>query len=186
MFSHPFLSNGPAFLQTLRFSIESYWAIGLIPFGFGLLLWYYLNIYRRYCSRPLWRERPFRMNHPIPLTGIPDLVWQEKNGTLTIHDLKNRSTPRIFDSDILQLSLYKLLVETSTRRSVNPYGVIRVRTTNRPDRLLRVPLLTTAQLIDRYEHYCALLNGQIPPQPCTNRRYCQSCGFYGKECNPTL
>lgn len=155
--------------------------VGLVG-ALGAAAWC-LYLWRlRHTSRPLWREKRFAVSAPFPFFGIPDLVWQEKDGSLTIHDLKTRGSHRVFKSDILQLSLYKLLVERATGRRVNPWGIVRVRTGDGREKLMRVALMPENELTAVYADYWNKVDGNAVANKCGTPAYCEKCGFRGREC----
>lgn len=138
----------------------------------------------RFRERDFSRETPYAINAPFPLSGIPDLVRQERWGELVIHDLKTRARAVWFESDKIQLSLYRLLVERATGRRVRPVGYIRVRAPGKADQELAVPLYGEAELIALYDRYIALLSGQEQARWAKSSALCSLCGFNQKQCFP--
>ncbi|AJQ27563.1 hypothetical protein JBW_02217 [Pelosinus fermentans JBW45] len=65
-----------------------------------------------------------KINNPIPLCGKPDVVWKTRDGTLIVGDYKSRENQQVYESEVIQLSVYKLLVERTQKRSVADYGFI--------------------------------------------------------------
>ena len=157
------------------------WAIGGILAVMGAsLIWYWDRTREK-----VWcREKTFSIRKPFPLIGAPDLVWQEKGGVLTIHDLKTRKKPVVHLSDKIQISLYKLLVEKATGRAVRNYGVVRIRNES-GDRQIRIPLLEEEELLKLYERYWDLADGKEQASCAPNPRFCDSCGFKGNKCFPS-
>lgn len=132
---------------------------------------------------PLWREVPFSIERPFPLRGTPDLVWREADRSLTIHDLKIRRTPRAYPSDVLQLSLYRLLVAKATGKKVNPVGFVRSRSGGpETEVLIPVQLLEEDELVRIRTRYDELETGRAAPKLCPNKAYCAQCGFKGRGC----
>lgn len=151
--------------------------------GLGLLgasYWFW----NRFRAKDFCREKLYNISFPFPLTGAPDLVRQEDGGLLTIHDLKNRAKAVWFESDRIQLSLYKLLIERATGRKVSEKGYIRVRTNGKADQLLSVPLYTEKQMIALYDRYMSFQAGQEQPRFCKSMALCKLCGFYKSKCFP--
>lgn len=147
------------------------------------LLFVAVQIHRSRRPGPLWREKPFSIRFPFPLRGTPDLVRREADGTLTIHDLKIRPTPRAFPSDVLQLSLYRLLVARATGRKVNPVGYVRSRSGGpETEKLIPVALLEEDELVRIRHRYDAIESGRAVPSLCPSAAYCRQCGFKGNRC----
>lgn len=141
-------------------------------------------IWERLRERDFARERPYSINAPFPLSGIPDLIRQESGGELSIHDLKTRARAVWFESDKIQLSLYRMLVARATGRRVRAVGYIRARTPDGPDRLLEVPLYDEAQMVALYDRYMALLDGRETAKFSRSSALCALCGFHQKQCFP--
>lgn len=138
----------------------------------------------RFRARDFSREKPYSIHAPFPLSGVPDLVRQESGGELTIHDLKTRSRALWFESDRIQLSLYRLLVSRATGRKVKEVGYIRVRSPGKADQLLEVPLYGEEQLVALYDRYIALLDGRESARWAKSPALCGLCGFNQKQCFP--
>lgn len=141
-------------------------------------------IWDRFRAKDFSREKVYSINRPFPLSGIPDLVRQQDGGELAIHDLKTRARAVWFESDKIQLSLYKLLVERATGRQVSSTGYIRARLPGRQDKLLPVPLYDEKALVALYDRYIDLLEGRRLPSHAKSKALCELCGFHQKMCFP--
>lgn len=75
-------------------------------------------------------ECPIWTYTPLPLQGVPDQVYEALNGDLILVDTKNRRVPRVYFSDIVQLSVYRLILRHTrfapvAGRSVRGYAYVR-------------------------------------------------------------
>lgn len=148
------------------------------------VVWIAYWLWDRKREKVFCREKTFSIRKPFPLIGTPDLVMQEKGGQLSVHDLKTRNRPALYESDKIQLSLYRLLLERATGRRVSEFGVIRVRGPQ-GEKMLRVKLLPAADLEALYLRYMDLAEGSGGcAKYANNRKLCEFCGFKGKECFP--
>lgn len=129
------------------------------------------------------REKTYSIRKPFALIGAPDLVLQKKGGLLEIQDLKTRTSARVFESDKIQLSLYRLLVERATGRKVSDEGFIRIRGAG-GERMMAVRLMGTEELERLHQRYWDVLEGNCPARHAPAKKLCESCGFHQKQCFP--
>ncbi|MBB3267662.1 hypothetical protein FHW79_005327 [Azospirillum sp. OGB3] len=84
-------------------------------------------------GRLVLSEEEVRTNLPVPLLGRPDQVFMSDAGLLVPVDTKTRRLPRVFLSDIVQLSVYGTILNFTTDprvagQDVAAYGYIRMPT----------------------------------------------------------
>lgn len=145
---------------------------------------YLLAVYlARHRKKVLWTERSFEISSPFPLRGTPDLVMQEEDGSLVIHDLKTRASGRVMRSDVIQLSLYRMLVARATGRRVSMTGVVRFGPGGATQKA--VGLLGDDELVAIHGRYFGILSGNVDPLFAEHRGLCQKCQYHCKECFPT-
>ncbi|SDF63618.1 Dna2/Cas4 domain-containing protein [Sporomusa acidovorans] len=114
-----------------------------------------------------------RINEPIPICGAPDAVWIDRNGVLIVGDYKSRMSGQVQDSDIIQLSVYKVLLEHTQRRTVSNKGYLHFKNGRR----VCVKLLAEKEIIAIYKQYQKIINGELKAR-CTNQNgYCQYCSY---------
>jgi len=109
-------------------------------------------------------ECPIRTRYPLPLCGQPDQVYQALNGDLIVVDSKTRRVPRIYLHDIVQLSVYRVILRHGgfppvAGRPVRPYGYIRCQWGGAV-RYLPAPLLSETQVLALALRY---LEARLPP-----------------------
>ena len=159
-------------------SNHGHFAVGfLAAAAFAYVAWI------RFMPRIHSRERMYAMDFPFPLCGRPDLVMQEWGGGLVIHDHKTRRSARVYDSDVLQLSLYAILVSSATKRRVASHGIVRAVDARGVETKIRVPLIgDAARLTHLHERFMEVANQPVLAQRNGPRHLCKQCGFHRKEC----
>ena len=147
----------------------------LLLFGLVLLLGlcFWLKSRRPPKLATYLTDHYMRINEPIPICGTPDVIWIDKNGVLIVGDYKSRASGQVQESDIIQLSVYKVLLEHTQRRPVSNKGYVHFKNGHR----VRVKLLDEKTIITLYNKYQKIIRGKAKAQ-CTNRRgYCQYCSY---------
>lgn len=153
--------------------------IGILAGSVALAIWW------RWGKRVFAVERLIVLHHPIALSGAPDLVLQRWGGELVVHDLKNREQDKVFESDAVQLSLYRFLLEKSTGRRVSDVGWIRVRRKGRAEDVeLPVQLWGDDRVIDLWQRYQRMRAG-AETKTTQHAGLCQRCSFFKKQCPGT-
>jgi hypothetical protein len=100
-------------------------------------------------------ESAIRTQLPIPLHGIPDQVFRTWTGKLVPVDTKLRQFAKVHTSDIIQLSVYRVILRHSQQQPVAHYGYVRV-VTKRSDgttraRYVRRRLMSERAVIALYQ-----------------------------------
>lgn len=140
---------------------------------------YYIFSRRRRSLSVYFTERPMEMTDPIAVCGTPDVVWIEKRtGTLIVGDYKSRASQQVYDSDVIQLSVYRLLLRHSQRKPVADYGFIHFHNGRRK----RVKLMNERDVIRLYERYIDLITGKATPKRVCRPGYCRYCSHV-RLCN---
>lgn len=70
-------------------------------------------------------ERSISMEHPVKLTGRVDQVYQTPKGVLIPVDSKSRKNHTVYNSDIVQLSLYAMILLHTVDSPVSRTGYVR-------------------------------------------------------------
>ena len=127
-----------------------------------------------------------RLDHPLfsrrhRLTGRPDYVVADGAVLIPVEVKSGRAPARPYDSHLLQLAAYCLLVEeTSGRRP--PYGILRYA-----DRTLEIPY--TAELEDKLLETLAAMREDLEsgdaPRDHDDPRRCAACG-HREQCDQAL
>jgi CRISPR-associated exonuclease Cas4 len=122
-----------------------------------------------------WRraEAPL-VSQRYGLTGKPDYVLETRAGLIPVEVKPGRSAPEPYESDLMQLAAYCLLIEETTGRAPR-YGLLRYRqhTFKLPyTAALRAELLELIEEM-RYDH-----PAQDLPRSHDSAARCRGCGFY--------
>lgn len=84
-------------------------------------------------------EQTLWITKPVKKAGTPDQLWELPGGDLVLSDTKTRK--HISDDDIMQMSIYRLLVEANGYGEVADLAYVRLAPRNRPVRWVPVTLL---------------------------------------------
>ncbi len=142
------------------------------------------NLPREIWSASLWgSEKSIHCTRPIKLHGKVDQVYQKKDGTLIVTDAKFRAIDRIYKSDIVQLSVYRVILRNSGfmarlfPRKVAKYGYIRLQVSNKIS-YKRVKLLTEKDIVLLADSYYRVTNGIVAPTRSTVKSLCRKCPYH--------
>lgn len=144
--------------------------------SFFLILLAVVILYKFLCSRKKAKLTPYMLEYflkitdPVPLCGKPDVVWMNRKGILIVGDYKSRCHHKVYDSDVIQLSVYRLLVEKTQQKPVASFGYIHFKGAS-----MKVKLLSEREIIDLYHRYWKVIEGQVEPNQAGNNSYCQNC-----------
>lgn len=116
-------------------------------------------------------ERNMRISEPVPLSGTPDIVWLRGDGKLIVGDYKSRPNCRVQQSDIIQLSVYRLLLMHTQHRPVADIGYIQFEKGKRT----KTKLLKEQEIISLYWRYLDIISGDKKGKKFRRKAYCQYC-----------
>jgi CRISPR/Cas system-associated exonuclease Cas4 (RecB family) len=137
-----------------------------------ILLFYFITRQRKQALYIYSTEQYMKMADPIALCGALDVVWIEKStGMLIVGDYKSRDSRQVYDSDIIQLSVYKMLLQHTQNKPVADYGFIHFRNGHRQ----RVKLLSEKQIVSLYRRYMEIMKGHVKPKVKCRQGYCRYC-----------
>ncbi len=132
-------------------------------------------------SSKLWgKEKPFSCTGSVNLTGRIDEAFELPDGDIVVSDTKSRATQRVYKSDILQVSAYKVVIEASTRKRVRDHGYIRLLTPQ-GNEYRRIELLSANEVAAAYQLHDDLQQGRYPGEKCGRPAVCRGCA-YRVEC----
>jgi CRISPR-associated exonuclease Cas4 len=120
----------------------------------------------RTLQRPLYARR-------YGLTGKPDYLLERGGATIPVEVKPGRRSPRPYDSDLMQLAAYCLLVEESTG-AAPPYGLLRYA-----DATFRLTYSEAVrdELLATLEAMRDLLEADDAERSHDDPRRCAGCGF---------
>jgi len=135
----------------------------------------------------LYSEPPaMRIQRPLPVVAKVDRAYRHPNGELSVLEFKTRRRHVVYDSDVIELSQQRLVLERSGRGNVRPVGFVVTELRGSNERKShRVKLLTADAAADIASRYVGIVAGTIAPRKTDNERLCGQCAFV-KECRPGL
>jgi CRISPR-associated exonuclease Cas4 len=125
-------------------------------------------------EKPLFARR-------IGLTGKPDYLLDIRGVTIPVEVKPGRRAPRPYESDLMQLAAYCLLVE-ETSGSAPPYGLLRYA-----ERTFRLDYTAQVrdELLDLLDEMRAVLDDDDCVRSHDDPRRCAGCGFF-EQCSEAL
>jgi len=117
---------------------------------------------------------------PVGLEGIPDQAYRTKRDNLVILvDTKSRKNfhNRVFDSEKLQLSVYKVILKYGYQQKVADYAYVRLLDESGKAFYLKTKLFSTNEVVKRYARLRDLVSGKVKPCKAKNLRLCITCPF---------
>lgn len=127
-------------------------------------------------ARLVMSEKPIRCRQPVPLHGRVDQVYALKSGELCIVDTKARRIPRVYPSDIIQGSVYAMILR-NTGHTIHGTAYVR-QTWEGRIRYLPYELLSDEQVIQLYDHRADLLKHPESARLAIHPALCQHCGHW--------
>lgn len=124
------------------------------------------------------RRQVFYCNDPVPLNGVPDELYQLRgNGLLVPVDTKPMGPrDRVWLSEKIQLSAYKVILERGSGARVADYGYIRRADNAGNAFFVRTDLFTESEVVEFYLRYELLAAGdRYAAMPADNLAFCRNC-----------
>lgn len=141
----------------------------LMLIGIGIFYW---RRSRRTPKRSLYAAECYlKTEEPVPLCGAPDVIWLEDGKRLAVEDYKSRKRRKVYDSDVIQLSVYRLILLNTQSKPVSDYGYISFHNGSRK----KVRLLSEGEVVRLVKRYQGILAGQKTPKACRQPAYCRYC-----------
>jgi CRISPR-associated exonuclease Cas4 len=125
-------------------------------------------------EKPLFARR-------LGLTGKPDYLLDMRGATIPVEVKPSRRAARPYESDLMQLAAYCLLVE-ETSGAAPPYGLLRYA--ERTFRLDYTPRVRD-DLLDLLDEMRAALEDADCARSHDDPRRCRGCGFF-EQCDEAL
>jgi len=122
-------------------------------------------------------EQNISCEKPVPLIGTYDQLYQRPDRRLIVTDTKTRGKPHVYDSDVIQLSAYKVILENSkefSKRQVDNHGYMRL-VCNGVTHYKKVDLMTEEDIVALYERREALYAGTTVPNKANTPGKCSNC-----------
>ena len=136
-----------------------------------IIIYWWFRQKRKPKLSPYMLERFLKITGPVPLCGKPDVVWESSDGTLIVGDYKSRENQKVYESERIQLSVYKLLVERTQNKPVAEYGFIHFK----DKKMVRVFLMKEKEIVELYHRYWKVIEGDLEACAASSKNYCQYC-----------
>lgn len=124
------------------------------------------RLYKSTGSRPsildgakcVLNEQNISTEQPVPLHGRVDQVFELSDGRWLPLDTKVRDRIAVYPSDIVQLSVYSIILKYQGHR-VCPFGLLRFPVAGKDAIYLPVKLFSEEKIVKLYQRYIALQSG---------------------------
>jgi RecB family exonuclease len=165
----------------------------LVVTGLGLIGWLIVSLGRaRHVKNEnlpeelkgsrLWAsEQDFSCWRPVRLTGRVDKVYKRPDGEFVLVETKRRKYARVYESDRLQLSIYRTLLRHGVRDgwlrrpTVAMRGYVRVVKRDGDVSYMPVQLLDDVDVVQAHHRYWDLLAEREKPRSAQNAGLCKKC-----------
>lgn len=130
----------------------------------------------------VFAERAFSIRKPFKLAVRVDRVY-DNGKSLILVELKTRRAPRVYRSDVIELSAQRVALLHGSARDVASYAyVLLVHPLLRTQTLLRVELIPELKIVLMASRRRHLLAGTVYPLRALNPANCVQCE-YRNECH---
>ena len=138
----------------------------------GIVAWLLWRFWRRSRLRLYCTGYYMEMDDPIAVCGIPDVIWRRGDGVLVVADYKSRAGRQVYESERIQLSVYRLLLQRTQKRPVAGYGYVEFG----GGRSKKIRLLSERELIKLYRRYLEVRGGRCRTlREAEHKSYCHYC-----------
>lgn len=132
-------------------------------------------------GRLAYAERTFRTDRPLRLVARIDRAYRVGRGGLVLLELKTRRRPRVYPSDIIELSAQRVAVMAATGEAVADYAYVLTATpAGEVTGCQRVVLLEPAAVRAIARRRERLLRGGAEPRRAAVPGLCQRCTYLPK------
>lgn len=113
-------------------------------------------------------ELPVSTDTPVPFHGKVDQVFRTSTGMLILVDTKSRDSVKSYNSDVIQLSVYRFILARTYGSSVAMHAYVRIlRGQFKPEvSYVRVQLLGDDAMVHLWREYNDIREGVFQPE-CT-------------------
>lgn len=114
-------------------------------------------------------------NEGLQLVCKPDVVFKN-NGVKIIGENKTRKLFRVYESDIIQMSVGRVILEENGS-AVSDKGFVRI-VTPVGTKWVERQLLSRQEVVALHDRYKQIQARIIEPEKCGNKRICQGCEYF--------
>lgn len=121
--------------------------------------------------------KPLFFHGAVSLVAKPDRAYRTPDGRIVLVELKTRERHVVYDSDVIELSVQRVVVQANRLGEVSDHGYVVTQSRFTGDRKThRVSLLSQAQTIDPAKRYLAIKRGAIDARRTDVIGKCRKCG----------
>lgn len=132
-----------------------------------------------------YAEQEFRIEQPFPLVARVDRGYLA-GGMIYLLELKTRRAPRVYPSDIIELSAQKLALGASGQRVSDTGYVLIQEPGTRRFQITRVRLMDAQRIAALARRRKALLFGDTPPEAARHAGLCRKCAYLAECPSPRV
>jgi hypothetical protein len=140
-------------------------------------------------ARLVYSEREFTTESPVPLGARIDRAYALPDGTLVLIEFKRRERPRVYQADVVQLSVQRVVLERATGARVAAHAYVGFVSAGADKiRPRRVELEPELQVAARYDRAVVVLTRSSSARRTADLDLCRSCGLFrdaGRTCSKT-
>lgn len=125
-------------------------------------------------SRLVASEQYIETVTPRKLHGTLDQLYLNMERFFVLVDSKTRSNSHVYLYDIIQLSVYKVILERNGRK-VADYAYVRV-VTEAGVSYIKKDLLSEQEVVRRHDRTLQVLSNKVEPNIVKNKAMCNGCG----------
>lgn len=121
-------------------------------------------------------EKQFRKAGPVILHAKVDRAYRRRDGVFVLLELKTRAHPRVYLSDVIELSAQRVALATARRVPVAEHGYVLIQgPLGRQLDCRRVQLLSDEQVLELAWRRFRLLTGEAVPRANGAPHLCRGC-----------
>ncbi len=125
----------------------------------------------------VFSELQFRAAGPVTLHAKVDRAYRRRDGVFVLLELKTRTRPRVYLSDVIELSAQRVALATERHVPVAEHGYVLVQGPDgRQLGCRRVKLLSDGEVLELASRRFRLLTGEIAPRANGAPHLCGGCG----------
>lgn len=130
-------------------------------------------------ARLLYMEKQFRIRGPVPLVARVDRAYRDVDGAVVLVELKTRWRNRPYLTDVIQLSVQRMVIEGQTGQQVATHGFVTIQRPRGPafPRSHRVDLMDAPEILALYRRREEIIGERTSPRYASSRSACKGCAF---------
>lgn len=130
-------------------------------------------------AKLLYMEKQFRIRGPVPLVARVDRAYRDVDGALVPVELKTRWRNRPYLTDVIQLSVQRMVIEGQTGQRVATHGFVTIQRPRGPalPRSHRVELMGAPEVVALNRRREDIIGGATSPRYASSRSACKGCAF---------